>query len=134
MLGAPAKAAWKTIVPERKEAIESVAFIGGRIVAQYLVDVQSRLSLFEPDGRAAGDVALPGTGTVGGFSGRERRAGHLVRVHSPLTPTTIHRFDPRRPAPSATFEAADAAGRRQRRTRRWRSSPPRRTARACRSS
>ncbi len=53
MLGAPGTAAWKTIVPERKEAIESVGFIGGRIVAQYLVDVQSRLSLFEPDGAAA---------------------------------------------------------------------------------
>ncbi|MGH9199323.1 MAG: S9 family peptidase, partial [Acidimicrobiia bacterium] len=33
----PEARAWKTIVPERKEAIENVAVIGGRIVTQYLV-------------------------------------------------------------------------------------------------
>ena len=63
----PARAsAWKTIVPERKEAIENVALIGGRIVAQYLVDVQSRLALFGLDGAPQGEIALPGAGTVGG--------------------------------------------------------------------
>ena len=56
----PAPAAWKTIVPEAKEAIESVNLIGGRIVAQYLVDVQSRLSLFGLDGTAQGDVRAAG--------------------------------------------------------------------------
>ena len=55
-------AAWKTIVPERKEAIENVAVIGGRIVAQYLVDVQSRLLLFDLDGTPQGEVAVPGAG------------------------------------------------------------------------
>src|SRR5690606_20565091 len=42
----PAPSAWKTVVAERREAIENVAVIGGRIVTQYLVDVQSRLLLF----------------------------------------------------------------------------------------
>ena len=104
-LGAPGKVAWTTIVPERKEAIESVGFIGGRIVAQYLVDVQSRLSLFEPDGRPAGDVRLPGTGTVGGFSGRDDRPDLWYAFTSPLTPTTIYRFD-QRTGVETTFEAA----------------------------
>jgi prolyl oligopeptidase len=105
VLGAPGKGVWKTVVPERKEAIESVGFIGGRIVAQYLVDVQSRLSLFEPDGRSAGDVKLPGTGTVGGFSGRDDRPDIWYAFTSPLTPTTIRRFD-QRAGTEATFEAA----------------------------
>ncbi len=48
------QAAWKTIVPEQTEAIETVALIGGCIVAQYLVDVQSRLRLFGLDGERAG--------------------------------------------------------------------------------
>ena len=42
----PAPTAWKTIVPEQPQAIETVAVIGGRVVAQYLVDVQSRLRLY----------------------------------------------------------------------------------------
>ena len=57
------------VVPERKEAIENVALIGGRIVAQYLVDVQSRLRLFGLDGRAAGRNDAPRGGTVGAISG-----------------------------------------------------------------
>jgi prolyl oligopeptidase len=105
VLGAPGKVVWKTVVPERKEAIESVGFIGGRIVAQYLVDVQSRLALFEPDGRAAGDVKLPGTGTISGFTGRDDRPDIWYAFTSPLTPTTIHRFD-QRAGTATTFEAA----------------------------
>jgi prolyl oligopeptidase len=104
-LGAPGRVVWQTVVAERPEAIESVGFIGGRIVAQYLVDVQSRLSLFEPDGRPAGDVKLPGTGTVGGFSGRDDRPDLWYAFTSPLTPTTIHRFD-QRAGTDVTFEAA----------------------------
>jgi prolyl oligopeptidase len=105
VIGAPGKVIWKTVVPERKEAIESVGFIGGRIVAQYLIDVQSRLSLFEPDGRAAGEVKLPGTGTVGAFGGRDDGPDIWYSFTSPLSPTTIHRFDQRAGA-GATFEAA----------------------------
>ena len=105
VLGAPRKVAWKIVVPERKEAIESVAFIGGRIVAQYLVDVQSRLSLFEPDGRAAGEVKLPGTGTVGAFTGRADRPDIWYAFTSPLTPTSIHRLD-QKTGTESTFEAA----------------------------
>src|SRR5205085_4971598 len=55
----PEPPAWTTVVPEAKEAIETVALIGGRLVIQYLVDVQSRLSLFGLDGRRQADIALP---------------------------------------------------------------------------
>ena len=76
----PAAAAWKTIVPERKEAIESVAVIGGRIVAQYLVDVQSRLRLFGLDGTPQGERRA----ARGGHRRRDPRprgrAGDLVQL------------------------------------------------------
>ena len=105
VLGAPGKVTWKTVVAERKEAIESVEFIGGRIVAQYLVDVQSRLSIFEPDGKPGGDVPLPGTGSVGGLGGRDDHPDIWYAFTSPLSPTTIHRFD-QRASTDTTFEAA----------------------------
>ena len=100
----PAAAAWKTIVPEAKESIESVNLVGGRIVAQYLVDVQSRLSLFGLDGTAEGDVSLPGTGTIVGTGGREDSPELFYSFSSPLAPTTIFSYDltSRKPAP---FEA-----------------------------
>jgi prolyl oligopeptidase len=101
----PAPSAWKTVVPEGKEAIEDVALIGGRIVVHYLVDVQSRLALFGLDGRAKGEIALPAAGTVAGFSGREDMPEIFYSFSSPIYPTTVFRYD-LETKQSAAFEAA----------------------------
>jgi len=97
--------AMKTIVPERKEAIENMAFIGGRIVAQYLVDVQSRLLLFDLNGASAGEIALPGTGTVGAISGRQDSPDIWYNFTSPLAPSTVYVHNPATKK-TASFEAA----------------------------
>ena len=100
----PEPAAWKTVVPEAKEAIESVTLIGGRIVAQYLADVQSRLSLFGLDGMPQGDISLPGAGTVAAFGGREDAPEVMFSFSSPLFPTTVFSYDPAAKT-STPFEA-----------------------------
>jgi prolyl oligopeptidase len=99
----PAPAAWKTIVPEQPQAIEGVAVIGGRVVAQYLVDVQSRLRLYALDGTAQGEIPLPGIGSVGAISGREDGPDVWYTFTSPLTPSTVYRYDPATKA-STPFE------------------------------
>jgi prolyl oligopeptidase len=90
----PAADTWNTIVPERKEALENVAVIGGRIVAQYLVDVQSRLLLFALDGVPQGELLIPGAGTVGAIRGRENAPDIWYSFSSPLTPSTVYVFNP----------------------------------------
>jgi prolyl oligopeptidase len=90
----PKPSSWKTVVPEGKEAIEGVVLIGGRIVAQYLTDVRSRLSLFGVDGTSQGDVELPGIGTVAGLGGREDTPEIFFSFSSPLYPTTVFYYDP----------------------------------------
>jgi len=90
----PASAMWETIVPERKETLESVSAIGGRIVAQYLLDVQSRLLLFDLDGSPQGEVALPGAGTVFTISGRHDTPDIWYNFTSPLTPTSVFVYNP----------------------------------------
>jgi prolyl oligopeptidase len=100
----PAPANWTTVVPEQREALESVAAIGGRVVAQYLVDVQSRLKMFGLDGAEQGEIALPGTGTVSGISGREDAPDIWYSFSSPLTPSTVYLFDPTAKE-STAFEA-----------------------------
>jgi len=87
-------AAWRTILPERPDALENVALIGGRLVGQYLVDVRSRLELFTPEGTAAGTIALPGAGSVGGISGRGDAPQVWYAFSSPLQPVTVYRYDP----------------------------------------
>ena len=103
-LRTPSPSTWKTIVPERKEAIEDVHFIGGRIVAQYLIDVQSRLELFDVNGAEQGTIDLPSAGTVVAIAGREDSPDVWYSFSSPLTPSTVYRFDPASRT-STAFEA-----------------------------
>jgi prolyl oligopeptidase len=104
-VGRPEQTNWKTIIPEGKLAIENVSLIGGRIVAQYLADVQSRLALFDLDGNAEGDIPLPGTGTVLGIGGRQDLPEIFYAFTSPLFPRTIFTYDPRSHK-QTPFEAA----------------------------
>ena len=94
---------WPTVVPESKEAIEDVTIIGGRIVAHYLADVQSRLRLYGLDGKSQGEVRLPGVGAVGRLGGREDAAEIWYSFSSPVMPSTVYRFDPSTHA-GATFD------------------------------
>src|SRR3954447_8108581 len=92
-LGHPARPAWKTIVAERPQAIESVIVASDRIVAEYLVDVQSRLEMFGFDGTAAGTIALPATGSIAGLSGRDDSDVLFYTFTSPLYPATVFACD-----------------------------------------
>ena len=104
-LGNPSPSAWNTIVPEGRQVIEDVASIGGRIVVQYLADVQSRLILFDHRGATAGEIGLPGPGAVSGIRGRQDSPDVWYSFSSPLTPATVYRFDPAA-RQSTAFEAA----------------------------
>ena len=67
----PAPAAGRRSCPSSQEALENVSVVGGSVVVQYLVDVQSRLRLFGLTAVDQGEIALPGIGTVGRSAGGE---------------------------------------------------------------
>jgi prolyl oligopeptidase len=97
------KSAWKTIVAERPQAIESALVAGGCIVAEYLVDVQSRLMVFGLDGKQIGEIKLPGTGSVAGITGRQESSLVFYSFTSPLYPATVFSYDLKTSA-SAPFD------------------------------
>jgi prolyl oligopeptidase len=103
----PAPAGWKTIVPEQKEALETAAVIGGQIVGEYLIDVQSRVRIFSLDCAAAGELPLPGAGVLAGLSGREDTPTLFYAFSSPLSPTTVYAYD-MKARRSTPFEAPTA--------------------------
>jgi prolyl oligopeptidase len=104
-LHSPDRKTWKTVVPERKQAIESIISAGGRLIAEYLVDVQSRLMLFSLDGSQQGEIKLPGPGSVAGLSGRQDTSLMFYGFTSPLYPTTVFSYDVKTGA-SKPFEAS----------------------------
>ncbi len=60
----PAPADWKTIVPESADTLQAALFAGDGIVALAMHDATSRLLRYAIDGKAEGEIALPGLGSV----------------------------------------------------------------------
>jgi prolyl oligopeptidase len=94
----------RTVVSEGLETLDSVRVIGDRIVGLYLVDVQSRLKLFDLHGQPQGEIPLPGAGSVGEIAGRTDEPGIWYNFSSPLAPSTVFTFDPAS-GKSSAFEA-----------------------------
>ena len=92
-LAKPAEANWKTIVPESSHAIENASIAGGRLFVEYLVDVKSQLAMFDLSGKPAGEVVLPGAGSLSGFLGRDDSPLLFYAFTSHLYPTTVFAYD-----------------------------------------
>jgi prolyl oligopeptidase len=68
----PARASWKEIVPERKDAaLQSMEIVGGKLALRYLKDAVTHLELHDLDGKLVREVQLPDVGTATNLVGRE---------------------------------------------------------------
>jgi prolyl oligopeptidase len=85
---------WRTVIPEQMNAIDQIAMYRGGIAVNYLEDVKSRVRLYDLDGKPIGDLALPGIGSLQGFSTREDTPEIFYGFTSPLYPSTVFRYDP----------------------------------------
>jgi len=81
------------VVPESKDKLESVSSVGEHLVALYLHDAHSVVRLFKLDGSRDGEIALPGLGTAGGFTGKRKDRETFYSFTSYTTPTEIFRYD-----------------------------------------
>src|SRR5689334_21579246 len=61
--------------------------------------------LFDRSGAPAGEIALPGTGSIGAISGRQDSPDVWYTFTSPLVPSTVYVFNPEMKT-SASFEGA----------------------------
>src|SRR5712671_2457861 len=84
---------WKTIVPETKNALDTVRMVAGKIAVNALVDVASEVRFYNLDGSPAGRITTPGLGTVSGPFGRYGRPEIFYTFTSPLYPVTVFQFE-----------------------------------------
>jgi prolyl oligopeptidase len=92
--GKPRPADWRTVVEQAKDPINSVSYIGGRIVIDYTRDARSVVQLFAAStGVPAGEVELPGLGTAGGFQGSGDNPETFFSYSDYLSPTRVMRLD-----------------------------------------
>ena len=93
--------AMRTVVPEDTSALEEATYVGGRIIARYIVDAHGVARVYERDGRPVGTVALTGLGRIEGFEGEGAQNETFFSYTDYLTPRQIYRFDV--PANEATL-------------------------------
>jgi prolyl oligopeptidase len=83
---------WKVIIPESKDKMDSVSYVGGKLIVSYLKDANTAVSVFEPSGRKLYDISLPGIGTADGFDGKEKDNEVFYTFSSFTAPPTIYRY------------------------------------------
>jgi prolyl oligopeptidase len=82
-----------TVIPQSKDALDGVSLIGGKLIASYLVDAKSEVRVYGLTGKRLSTIALPGLGTVGGFSGKDSDPETFFSFTSYNRPTTVYRYD-----------------------------------------
>lgn len=63
------KITFEDVVPEKEDVLQSVSFIGDKIIIEYLHNASSRLSVYSRNGQYETDIDLPSFGTVESISG-----------------------------------------------------------------
>ena len=89
----PAEEHWVEIIPQSQETLESVHWVGGTLIAQYLKDAHSQVLCYGLDGRRIREIPLPGIGTASGFSGSGDDPETFYAFTSFATPPSIYRYD-----------------------------------------
>ncbi len=81
------------IVPARKATLDGASIVGGRLLAQYMVDVLSEVDVFDLTGKPLGKWSLPGKGTVGAITGDQGDDEAFFVFTSYNLPTSVYRYD-----------------------------------------
>jgi prolyl oligopeptidase len=89
----PERAAWKELVPQGGDTIESAGVVGERLLVQYLKDAHNVVRVFELTGNPLGEIALPGLGTVFGLGGRRTDTETFYSFTGFTAPPTVYRYD-----------------------------------------
>ncbi len=89
----PEKENWTDVIPETKDLLEGVTLGGGKMFAQYLKDVTTRIYQMDYSGKIEHEIELPGLGSAGGFGGKKTDMNMFYTFTSFTYPTTIFNYD-----------------------------------------
>ncbi len=84
---------WKTLIPEGRDVLEVTAQVGDSLLALWLRDASSRLTLHDADGREQRVLPMPDLGSIASLTGEWNGSVAFFDFSSYATPTSIHRID-----------------------------------------
>lgn len=88
----PSSDNWKDIIAEAKD-VASFGTAGGKIFAEYTIDVKSAIKQFDMTGKFEHDIELPGIGSVGWSGGDREDSDIYYTFTSFLYPSTIFKYN-----------------------------------------
>ncbi|MDB5385852.1 MAG: f1pep1, partial [Planctomycetaceae bacterium] len=89
----PERANWKESIATSDSVMEGFSLVGGNLYVQFLDQVRSRVTVYDPDGKKLRDIQFPSLGTVSGIDGEWNRHEAFYSFSSYHIPTTIFRED-----------------------------------------
>ncbi len=89
----PSKDKWETIIPQRKELLESAGTAGHKLFLTYLQDASSRVYQTNYKGNLEREIQLPGIGTASGFGGYRDDKEFFYTYTSFDDPSSIYRYN-----------------------------------------
>jgi prolyl oligopeptidase len=111
----PQPSAWRELVPQSDLALDEASYVGGHLIVRYVRDARGVAKLFDRDGKAKGEVDVPGMGTIAGFSGSAKdeetffayadylSAGQVMRLDLKTLKTSVFR-EPKIAADTTPYE------------------------------
>jgi len=89
----PERDHWQTLIPQAADPIESATILNNNFLVTYMRDVVNVVKIFTLEGDHVTDLALPGLGSVGGFSGHPDDTETYYLFTSYLNPSEIYHYD-----------------------------------------
>ncbi len=89
----PEREQWRDVIPETKDMLTGVGFVGNHFIAEYLRDAKTFVAIHSVDGAPIRDIELPGIGTAEGFGGKRSDTETFYSFSSFVTPPSIYRHD-----------------------------------------
>lgn len=84
---------WEEVIPQTENVL-NVSTGGGYLFATYMKDALSYVKQYDYNGKLVREIALPGKGTAGGFSGRTEDKELYYSFSNYIMPGTTYKFDP----------------------------------------
>ncbi len=84
--------AYKTVIPQGKDTLDSASIINNRLVCHFMQDAHSSIRIYSLDGLHLSDIPLPTVGSAS-YSGKQDDTELFVTFTSFLYPTVIFRYN-----------------------------------------
>lgn len=84
---------WKVLIPEAENVLEYAILAGDRLVAEYQQRAHSVALAYDLEGKFLHEIALPGLGSLAGFSGKKGENVAFYGYTSFTFPATVFKYD-----------------------------------------